>query len=286
MKKMTPFLKMHGAGNDFVVFDARQNPLSLSSEQVKRLCDRRTGIGCDQLIVMESSKNVDVFMRIYNADGGEVSTCGNATRCVGWLLHNDTLSPQQRASSYTIQTTAGLLKAMISDKENYVTVDMGKPRLDWKDIPLSHPMDTLHLNIGIGAAQDPVGVSMGNPHAVFFVENITDQMVRGAGSVLEHHALFPERANISFASVKNRNHIQLRVWERGAGETLACGSGACATLVAAVRRGLAERSATLSLLGGDLQIEWQPDTQGGHVLMSGPVAVSFNGEVDLTQYEH
>jgi diaminopimelate epimerase len=279
---MTPFLKMHGAGNDFVVFDARQNPISLSSEQVKRLCDRRTGIGCDQLIVMESSPHADVFMRIYNADGGEVATCGNASRCVGWLVMNE-----GNKKSVSLDTKGGKLSASWMDAHR-VTVDMGKPRLDWKEIPLSHPVDTLHLQIGIGAAQDPVGVSMGNPHAVFFVDNVTDQMVRGSGSVLEHHALFPERANISFATVKDRGHIQLRVWERGAGETLACGSGACATLVAAVRRGLAERSAKVSLLGGDLWIEWLQgaDEAGGSVLMSGPVAVSFHGECELNAYDH
>lgn len=276
---LTPFLKMHGAGNDFVVFDAREKPLRLSSVQAKKLSDRNFGIGCDQLVIIEASGQADCFMRIFNADGGEVSTCGNATRCVAWVLNSSGAGSKK---SYAIETAAGIVHAeIIADRS--VRVDMGAPKLDWQDIPLTEARDTLHLAIGVGAAQDPVGVSMGNPHAVFFLEHATDELVHGAGPVLEHHSLFPSRANISFATVLSPDHISLRVWERGAGETLACGSGACATLVAAVRRGLTGRKATVSLKGGDLQIEWLPNSgkTEGSVLMTGPVETVFDGSVEI-----
>lgn len=272
---MAHFIKMHGLGNDFVVFDARSSALSLSSGQVVALSGRRTGIGCDQLIVMEPSKEADCFMRIYNADGSEVSACGNASRCVGELLMEE-----KGRRTATIQTRAGLLECQDAGV-GLVTVNMGLARLGWRDIPLAEEVSTLNLGIAEGPLRDPVAVSMGNPHAVFFVADADAVDLAALGPKLEHHPMFPERANIEVAQVMGRGHIRLRVWERGAGETLACGTGACATVVAAARRGLCERKARVSLAGGDLQIHWR---DGGDVLMTGPVAISFTGEVDPAHY--
>lgn len=271
---LTSFLKMHGAGNDFAVFDARSKPLSLDSAKVKYLCDRHFGIGCDQLVIIEKSAKADAFMRIYNADGGEVDTCGNATRCIGFLLLNETKKPV-----VTIETKAGVLEAKAHTKG--VTVDMGAPRLGWKDIPLAREVDTLSLPLELGDAKNPVGVSMGNPHAVFFVKNLTAFPAQEIGAKLEHDPLFPKRANIGFAEVISEENLNLRVWERGAGETLACGSGACAALVAAARRGLTGRKASIQLQGGELFIEWLPDAEGGHVLMTGAAEIVFSGSVDI-----
>jgi diaminopimelate epimerase len=271
---LIPFLKMHGAGNDFVVFDAREKPLRILPEQAKRLCDRHFGIGCDQLVILEKSAKADVFMRIYNADGGEVSTCGNATRCIGFLQLRET-----NKQCVSIETKSGVLEAKAHARG--VTVDMGAPRLGWQEIPLSKEMDTLSLPIELGAAKNPVAVSMGNPHAVFFVKDLANFPVQEIGAKFEHHSLFPERANIGFAEVISPEKLKLRVFERGAGETLACGSGACAALVAAVRRGLTGRKATLALQGGELLIEWLPDSEGGHVLMTGAAEIVFTGSVEI-----
>ena len=268
-----PFIKMHGLGNDFVVLDARVHPLTLSSTQVAALADRHTGVGCDQLVVMSAARGTtsDAWMSIYNADGSEVGACGNATRCVAWLLM--TQSGQNRV---VIETKAGLLDAELRGPRQ-VAVDMGQAHLDWRDMPLSQAMDTLHLGIGNGPLSDPVGVSMGNPHAVFFVDDAEAVDLAAWGPGLEHHSLFPERANIEIAQILAPDRIRMRVWERGTGITQACGTGACATLVAAARRGLTGRIAQLELDGGVLSIEWLPDD---HVLMTGPVAVSFTGILD------
>lgn len=265
------FIKMHGLGNDFVVFDARREPPRLDTAAVRRIADRRLGVGCDQLIVIEPSSKADAFMRIYNADGGEVGACGNATRCVAHLLMGES-----GAEAATIETVAGLLRAGARN-DGAVEVDMGPARLDWREIPLAEARDTLHLGIGAGALQDPVGVNVGNPHAVFFVGDAEAVALADLGPGLEHHPLFPERANIEAATVIAPDRIRLRVWERGAGITQACGTGACATLVAAARRGLTGRSATVILDGGALDIAWADDN---HVLMSGPVATSFTGTLD------
>lgn len=272
---MTHFIKMHGLGNDFVVFDARTSPISLSEQQVAMIADRKTGIGCDQLIVMEPSKQADCFMRIYNADGSEVAACGNASRCVGELLMQE--KEIQRAS---IQTRAGILECQDAGV-GLVTVNMGQARFDWKDIPLSQNVSTLNAGIEEGPLNDPAVVSMGNPHAVFFVPDVDAVDLHTYGPRLEHHSLFPERANIEAVQVMGRGHLKLRVWERGTGETLACGTGACAAVVAGARRGLCDRKARVSLLGGDLLIHWQ---ENGTVLMTGPVMTSFSGEIELTQY--
>lgn len=270
------FLKMHGLGNDFVVIDARREAYAPTEAEVRSIADRKTGIGCDQFIVVEPARDprASAFMRIRNADGGEVAACGNASRCIGWLLLEET-----GGERVVFETAAGLLEASRAGK-GLITVDMGPARLEWSAIPLAQPADTLHLPIDLpfdgGGVSDPVAVNMGNPHAVFFVDDAEAVPLAAIGPSLEHHPLFPERANIEFASVENRTRIRMRVWERGSGITRACGTGACATLVAAARRGLTERKADVVLDGGTLTIEWLDD---GRVLMTGPVAVSFTGRL-------
>jgi diaminopimelate epimerase len=267
------FIKMHGLGNDFVVLDGRRAPISLSEAQVRRLADRRFGIGCDQLIVMEPPANdaATVFMRIYNPDGSEAEACGNATRCVASLVMAETGSDR-----VVIETLAGLLSARAAPADE-ITVDMGPANLGWQDIPLAEERDTLHLKIGLGPLQDPVGVNMGNPHAVFFVEDADAIDLATLGPKLEQDPLLPERANISVVSLNGTDRLRQRVWERGAGITLACGSGACAAAVAAARRGITGRKVEIAMDGGLLRLEWRED---GHVLMTGPVATSFRGKTD------
>ncbi|OAN50281.1 diaminopimelate epimerase [Paramagnetospirillum marisnigri] len=278
-----PFVKMHGLGNDFVVLDARSRALDLTPERIRAIADRRTGIGCDQLVVIappqtgsNGSSVSDATMLIHNSDGSEVAACGNATRCVAALL-----MAESGSDSVVIETRAGLLDAE-SRGERLVAVDMGLARLDWREIPLAEAKDTLHLGIGIGPLVDPVGISMGNPHAVFFVDDADSVDLTRLGPQLEHHPLFPEKANIEAAQMLTPpdaplGRIRMRVWERGTGITMACGTGACATLVAAARRGLSPRKAEIVLDGGSLTIEWLPD---GHVLMTGPVATAFSGVLD------
>lgn len=265
-----PFLKMHGLGNDFVVFDARRDALVLDDATARAIADRHAGVGCDQLVVIEPARDpaADAFMVIRNADGGEVSACGNATRCVAWMLMRES-----GRDAAVIQTRAGLLRARAAGGDA-VTVDMGPALLEWRDIPLAEPRDTLHLDIAAEGLNDPVAVGMGNPHMVFFVADAEAVDLARLGPPLERHPLFPERANVEVAQILTPERIRMRVWERGAGITRACGTGACATLVAAARRGLSGRRAEIVLDGGSLTIEWRPD---GRVSMTGPVALSFAG---------
>ena len=263
-----PFVKMHGCGNDFVIFDSRANTLDLTSDGMVALSDRRTGIGCDQLIIIEPGRDVDASMRIHNADGTEAGACGNATRCVA-----DILMRESGRDAVMIRTQAGNLAAIRLSNE-LIEVDMGPALLEWRDIPLARPMDTLRLDL----PGEPAAASMGNPHATLFMDDLDVTAVEVTGPLLEHDPLFPQRANIGFAQVIDRNTLRLRVWERGAGLTRACGSGACAALVNAHRRGLTQRSARVILDGGVLGITWRAD---GHVLMAGPVATAFAGEVEL-----
>jgi diaminopimelate epimerase len=275
---MARFLKMHGCGNDFVVLDERAGPLGLTPTRAAAIADRRTGVGCDQLIAIEpapENSNADAFMRIRNPDGAEAGACGNATRCVVDLLARETGRRVQ-----IIRTAAGNLPAEALP-DGRVCVDMGAARLYWPDIPLARPMDTLHLGLTAGPFADPAAAGMGNPHATFFVDDLASAPVAEFGAGLEHDPLFPERANIGFAQILAPDRIRLRVWERGAGLTRACGSGACAALVNAHRRGLVARRATVAVDGGELEIAWRED---GHVLMTGPVATSFIGEIDLPAY--
>jgi len=270
-----PFLKMHGLGNDFVVVDTRESATVFDDALVQHVGDRHRGVGFDQFITIEPprSAGATVFMGIRNPDGSHSGACGNATRCVA-----DLLMREQNVDRVVIETISGLLPSQ-RGSDGLITVDMGAPQLDWQHIPLAHPHDTLHLPLTVGPLADPVAVNMGNPHAVFFVPAVQAIALAELGPVVEHHPLFPARTNVDVVEVLSPTHLRLRVWERGAGITLACGSGACATLVAAVRRGVCERRATLTLDGGDLFIHWRDSDD--HVLMTGPVATSFRGEFAL-----
>ena len=272
------FVKMNGLGNDFVVLDARQMRIALTAAETRAIADRKTGVGCDQLIVIEPATDADAFMRILNADGSEVAACGNATRCIADLLMSE--SGQDGVS---IRTAADRLTATRGVEPGTIAVDMGRPALGWADIPLAGPMpasastatvalDTSSLDANLPPSFS--AVSMGNPHAIFFVADVEAHDLGRFGPVLERHPLFPQRANISLVSVVSRTHLRQRVWERGAGLTLACGTGACAAAVAAIRAGFCDHQLVVSLPGGDLTIDWQAD---GHVIMTGAVARNFNG---------
>jgi len=268
-----PFLKMNGAGNDFVVVEARSLPFAPDEALVRAIAARAGPSGCDQLIAIEPSKKADAFMRIWNSDGGQVDACGNATRCVGWLLLE-----QNQADTVSIETNAGLI-AVQRATPGQVRVDMGEPMLDWWKIPLAEPTDTASLAIEAEPnLAMPGAVSMGNPHMVFFVADVEALPIEEIGPPLEFHPLYPERANVGFAEIKSKDRMRLRVWERGAGLTKACGTGACAAVVAAARRGLTGRKVTVEMDGGELVIEWRESDN--HVLMTGPVAFEFSGMLD------
>ncbi|HVY13710.1 MAG TPA: diaminopimelate epimerase [Rhodopila sp.] len=260
------FIKMHGCGNDFVIFDERVRPLDLDTSSFAMLADRHRGIGCDQLICLKSDAQADGLMQIYNADGSVAGACGNATRCVA-----DIIMREKGTSAASIRTAAGLLHARRL-ANGQIEVDMGPARLDWDAIPLARPMDTLHLAL----PGDPAAASMGNPHATFFVDDLEACDITGLGPRYEHDPLFPERANIGFAQILDPSTIRLRVWERGSGLTLACGSGACATAVNAARRGLTGRAVRVIVDGGTLDIAWQDN---GHVNMAGDATMVFTGEL-------
>jgi len=287
MTLATAFTKMHGLGNDFAVIDLRGGSANgaalagangaaaltdISDAQARAIADRRTGVGCDQIILIEKprAKLADVYMRIRNA---EVEACGNGARCVAALVMAET-----GRRHVIIESVVGLLDAEAAP-DGRISVDMGEARLDWREIPVAEPLDTLHLGIALGPLSDPVGVNIGNPHAVFFVPDAGAIDVAALGPVLERHPLFPEKANIEIAQVLSPTRIRMRVWERGVGITRACGTGACATLVAAHRRKLTGRKATIQLDGGDLEIEWLAD---GHVRMTGPAETSFTGRLDAS----
>jgi diaminopimelate epimerase len=275
-----PFRKMHGLGNDFVVLDGREQAVAVSEAGRRAIADRRTGVGCDQLIVLEppTERGADVFMRIYNPDGSEAEACGNATRCVAALLMNE-----RRNGHVVVQTVAGLLDSERRGTGDnglpVVGVDMGPAKLDWRDIPLATPCDTLHVPLALGPVADPVATSMGNPHVTFFVADLAAIPVPEIGPRLERDRIFPERANIGFAQLLGPDRLRLRVWERGAGLTLACGSGACAAAVAAARRKLTGRTVEIVADGGVLSIDWLPDN---HVVMTGGVAIAFSGALDAS----
>lgn len=269
------FVKMHGSGNDFAVFDQRRTPLALTPARAAALADRHRGVGCDQIISIEPSGAADAFMRILNADGSEAGACGNATRCVAILLYEE-----NRRRRLTIETVSGILPAEILEAGR-ARVDMGEPRLLWNEIPLAGPADTLHLPLRAAGAEDAAAASMGNPHVTFFVADLDAVPVLDLGPRFERDPLFPERVNVGFATVLAPDRMRLRVWERGAGLTRACGSAACAAVVNANRRDLGGRSMAVDTDGGRLEIEW---CANGHVLMTGPAATAFTGEIDLAAY--
>ncbi|MCO8019956.1 diaminopimelate epimerase [Brevundimonas diminuta] len=339
-----PYIRMNGAGNAFIVVQAFDQPFHPTADQVRALADPAAGLGgFDQLIGVEPSETADAFMRVWNADGSMVETCGNALRCVGWLMLEatdkqevviDTLSgpttakrapgrvgsggPEGPTTAVQHQsrvgsgdpagsTTAAQHQSRVGSgdpagstiaaqhqsrvgsgdpegsttaAQHQVTVDMGPPRLDWDQVPLSEEMDTRGIELQVGPIDAPLlhtpgAVSMGNPHVVFFTDRQDDAFVRGSGSLVERHPLFPEGVNVGFAHVLSPDHIRLRVWERGAGLTLACGTGACAALVAAARRGLTGRKAAVTVDGGELTIAWDEATD--HVFMTGPVQIEGTG---------
>lgn len=256
---------MHGLGNDFVVFDARVDPLALDAEQVRRVADRRLGIGCDQLIMLEPSTAADVTMRIFNADGSEVGACGNAARCVAMLL----------GGSPRIETLGGMLDSTTTAQG--ATVDLGPPRFASEEIPVLYPMDTAAMPVAWEDLAEPFAVNVGNPHLVFFVADAGAIDLARLGPVIEHDPLFPERINVNVATIADGG-LRLRTWERGAGLTPACGTGACATAVAAISRRLLSSPVDVRQAGGSVCIAWG---RGGGVRMTGPASHVFAGEIDL-----
>jgi diaminopimelate epimerase len=262
------FHKMHGLGNDFVVLDGRVEPVAMDAARARAIADRRTGIGCDQLILLERSEVADLRMRIFNADGGEVEACGNASRCVTLL----------EGGSPRIETKGGIISG-ISDGAS-ATVDMGHPRFGWTEIPIAYPLDTRAVPVGWEELQQPFAVNIGNPHVVFFVEDADAVPLDRLGPQIEGDPLFPERVNVDVASAEG-DAIRLRVWERGAGLTQACGTGACATAVAAISLGRAASPVEVRLPGGTLMIEW---SRGQPVRMTGPAAHVFTGELDPERF--
>lgn len=270
MTRSLPFVKMHGLGNDFVVIDAREQSLDLSPEAICRLADRHRGIGFDQLVAIAPSEVADARLIFFNSDGSEAGACGNGTRCVSRLL-----MMEGDRDEISLETRGGVLRAR-RRRNGLVTVEMGRPRTDWRDIPLAVPCDTLEVPLDHPELPRPVATSMGNPHATFFVDDVESLDVARLGAELERHPIFPERANIGFATLLGPSTVRLRVFERGVGLTLACGTGACAAVVAARRRGLAGDVATVILDGGPLEIAW--DGQGS-VAMTGPAAIVFEGRI-------
>lgn len=273
---MTAFLKMHGLGNDFAVFDARNGDICLDPGLARAIADRKTGVGCDQVIVIgrPRASGADAEMRIFNADGGEVESCGNAARCVAQLLLNE-----KDATSVRIATVGGLLVCGEAGA-GLVTVDMGPPALDWDEIPLAHPADTNGFALNVdGREHFASAVSVGNPHCVLFVDDAEAAPVAALGARIERHPMFPARVNVEFVQALSRTKLRMRVWERGAGITRACGTGACAAAVAAHRRDLCERKVDVVLDGGTLTIEWR--AADNHILMTGPTTLVYRGEIDL-----
>lgn len=279
-----PFRKMNGLGNDFVVVDVRAHPIAFSDSVVRAIADRETGIGCDQFILIERPRaGGDCFMGIRNADGDEVEACGNAARCIAALMLDET-----GKAEVTVETIGAITQGWRSETGE-ITVDMGAPKLEWQQIPLSEEIrDTRGIELQIGPIDDPIlhtpaVVNMGNPHAIFFVDDVNKVDLTQAGPLLENHPMFPERANISLAHVTDRGHIELKVWERGVGLTKACGTAACAAAVAGARKRLTDRTSIVSLPGGDLHLEWREDDD--HVLMTGPATFDYDGVLDAGFFE-
>ena len=267
MKK--PFIKMHGLGNDFVVIDSTKNQYAINKSSIQLISDRRFGVGCDQVIEMKPSAKEDIYMKIYNSDGTEAEACGNAARCVAGLLF---ASNQKKEVS--IETVAGVLKAE-SEEDGLIKVDMGKPSFFLKDIPLSS--DINHISFEELSLINGLAVNMGNPHIVFFVKDINEVDINKVGPLVENSSYFPEKVNVEVCQIINKSKIKVTVWERGAGKTLACGTGACAALVAAYKNNLTDPTAEIVLNGGSLNITWNVNSDE-HVIMSGPIAVSFLGD--------
>jgi len=276
-----PFIKMHGLRNDFIIVDARLNPFNPTADQIQKICDRREGVGGDELLIVEppspsdAKENIKAFVRIINTDGREVEACGNASRCIGWLLMKE-----QGRTSISFRTLGGRLKCRLRDEKS-VSVGMERLRTDWQEIPLSKALDTLHLGIGVGPLQDPVGVNIGNPHAVFFVDDIDRIDLAAYGPELQHHSLFPQEANICVAQMINPKTMKLEVWERPGALTTACGSGACAAVGAARRRGFTDqRLVRVIMPAGNMEIEIDENDEA---TMTGPVETCYAGYLPVTE---
>ena len=265
-----PFRKMHGLGNDFVVGDARRSAVGLSTDQVRRIADRHRGVGFDQLALLGPSADADARVTFFNGDGSEAGACGNATRCVARLLFEEASGRDE----FRLETAGGTLRAR--RRGAWYEVEMATPRFGWDEIPLAEPCDTLFLPIEVGGLGRPAAASMGNPHAVLFVDDADAVDAVALGTLVQRHPLFPESANVGFAQVVSPERVRLRVFERGAGLTLACGSGACAAFACARRRGLVQGAATLILDGGELEVAWPGE---GPVLMTGPASHVSAGEL-------
>lgn len=263
------FHKMHGLGNDFVVIDARNSLVPMPPARARAIADRKTGIGCDQLILLEPSTTADVRMRIFNADGGEVESCGNATRCVALLL----------GKAASIETSGGLLFAEPGTAQT--TVTLPPPTFAWDAIPLAVPMDTADMPVAWDELARPAGVNVGNPHVIFFVEDPDRIDLERLGPIIEHDPLFPERVNVNVAKVTGAHAISLTVWERGVGITRACGTGACASAIAAIRSRRVSSPVTVTLAGGTIEIAW---AEGGEIKMSGPATHVFTGQTDWVRF--
>lgn len=271
------FTKMHGLGNDFVVIDCINQSVSLNPEQCRFIADRHFGIGCDQILLVEkASGGADFFYRIYNADGGEVEQCGNGARCFVRYVHDHGLTQKSQVS---VETHGGVITPKLQENGE-VTVDMGIPKFELAEIPFIADNKAQTYTLDVQGKSVKISVlSMGNPHAIRVVENIDEAPVCSEGAIIEKHPRFPNRVNVGYMQVIDRHHIRLRVFERGAGETLACGTGACAAVVAGIQRELLDTPVTVHTRGGDLSISWKGENRP--VLMTGPAVTVFEGEIDL-----
>jgi diaminopimelate epimerase len=272
------FTKMHGAGNDFVVLDGVRQDIELSPEQLRMLADRHFGVGCDQILIVEKAvtKEADFRYRIFNADGGEVEQCGNGARCFLRFVHDQKLTAKREI---TVETRGGLIGPRL-EQDGRVTVNMGEPVFDPALVPFEGGNGAVIEQLSIaGEILDISALSMGNPHAVLVVDDIESAPVEKLGPLIEYHPRFPKRVNAGFMQVMDRHSIRLRVYERGAGETLSCGTGACAAVVAGIRRGLLDSPVSVATRGGVLSITW--DGNGQPVQMTGPAITVFTGEINL-----
>ena len=269
---MTKFTKMNGLGNDFVIIDARNQKFTMTAKRAQWIAYRRFGVGCDQIVIMNESKKADIAVKFYNSDGSESAACGNATRCVGLLIMDELKKDKAK-----IETNDRMLDVS-RETNGEITVNMGEPSFDWKDIPLAEETDVLELPIEVGPLAEPVALSMGNPHAVFFVDDIDQVNLRAYGAQIENHPIFPERCNVTAAQINKDGSINSKVWERGVGKTLSCGTAACATAVAAITCELVESNIVeVEQPGGKLTIEWHDDS---YVLMTGKVSKVYEGVFD------
>ena len=272
------FSKMHGLGNDFIVIDAVTRPVALSADQIRFLSDRRLGVGCDQVLVVEPARDrsMDFFYRIYNADGSEVEQCGNGARCFVRFVHERGLTSKKEIS---VGTVSGIIRPRI-EADGLISVDMGVPRFRPADVPFIADAEAISYSLDFNGKKFDVGVvSMGNPHAVLRVDDVASAPVAELGPLIERHDRFPKKVNAGFMEVVDRRHVRLRVYERGAGETLACGSGACAAMVVGCRQGLLDDRVSIELPGGSLLVQWAGG--GAAVWMTGPATHVFEGKIEI-----